>query len=471
MSMNARRVLGAGGLYTIATVAPVLVLLAVTPIVTSMLGSAQYGQVAVAISVYQLGSVVLAFGLPTMVTRDALLTDRGFPGASAHVVVGSMLALVIGVIGALLAPVWSPVFFPGVPPEVVSLAVIAGMGLAVVTLAQALMRAAERVVTFVSIAALAALVPPVLGLLGVLLVQSSPLTYVTGLALGYMIAGSIAFTIAWRHARPVGTFAHARQALAIGLPTVPHGLAAPALLTLALAITVRTVGIETAGQLQVAVMLGSAVVTVLNAVNNMWTPMVFQSPESDRPKFLRSSTFVVSLVAAALISGYVIVAPYVVPFVGGPVITSSIPARASCLIAMAGVFHVMYLANIHLTFISKRTLPLAVLTPASLLLALGMAFALVSWTAIDGLLAMALIWPAFYACQALFSYVLAVLGPLPPVDIRRSLPILVLGALVAVQGAALQRQPVSSVAAVAAATVLLWLWVRVIRRRDQKKLS
>lgn len=463
--------LGAGGLYTLATIAPILTLLAVTPIVTQVLGSKQYGQVAVAISVYQLGSVVLSFGLPTMVTRDALLTEGGFSGASAHVVVGSCLAATGGAIGAALAPVWAPVIFPGVSPSVVGLAVIAGAGLAVVTLAQGLMRAAERVPTFVVMAAFAALAPPILGLAGAVLWEATPQMYAAGLAAGYVIAGVVALVLAVRHAKPRGSVSHARQALAVGLPTVPHSLAVPALLTLTLAIAVRTDGLAVAGQLQVAVMLGTAVITVINAVNNAWTPLVFSTPEAERAAFLRNSTFIVSVVAAALICGYVIVAPFVVPFVGGTVVTSTLPVQASALISLAGVFHVAYLANIHLTFIGKRTRPLAILTPVSLGLSLVVMISMNDFTPMESLMAFAVVWPAFYAFQATFSYLLARFGPLPPVDLRRSLPVLAVGGLVALQAVILAPQPLWSIVSAIVACMLTAAWAYVLKRRSGGPLS
>lgn len=429
MSRSPRSVLGAGSLYTLATVAPILALLFVTPFVTHLLGAAEYGQVAVAISAYQLSSVVLGFGLPAMVTRDALLTDGGYGRASGYIVAGAALGASVGAIAAGTAAAWAPLVFPGVEPGVIALAICAGFGLSAVTLVQALMRAAERVGMFVAMAAVAALLPPLLGLSGALLMAPSAQVYAGGLAAGYLVAAAVALAAALRHARPRLDRRHFSTALLVGLPTVPHSLAVPALLAVALALVVRIGGLDVAGQLQVAVMLGTAVVTVLNAVNNLWTPMVFRESEHQRPLFLRVSTFYVSIVGIVLILGYVLIAPFAVPLVGGPVVTGTLATQASVIVAMSGMFHVLYLANIHLTFISQRTWPLALLTPLSAVIALSVGWVVSAALAWPMLLCFAAVWPVFYIVQAISAFVLAASGPFPPTDLRPSLPLLVIGAV------------------------------------------
>jgi O-antigen/teichoic acid export membrane protein len=191
------------------------------------------------------------------------------------------------------------------------------------------------------------------------------------------------------------------------LPTVPHALAVPLLLTIGLAIVVRAEGLEVAGQLQIAALLGSSLVTVMNAINNAWVPLVFKASDPGRPRLLADSTFVVALAALVMICAYVVIAPLLVRFVAGVPLVDELVVCTSIVIATGVVFHVVYLANIHLTFLSGRTAPLALLTPLSAVIALlPLAF---GGSISTGLvpIAFGLVWPIFYALQAVFSSLLA----------------------------------------------------------------
>lgn len=412
-------------MYTVATVAPILTVLAITPIVTHQLGAEQYGQVAVAVSIYQVGSVLLAYGLPAMITRDALLDEGGFPGACGYVVMGAVLALVGFAVVCGAAWLWAPSVYPGVPVLVVIYAAAAGAGLAIVTLSQALMRAAERVVVFVLIAACAALLPPSLGLAVIAIGHGSAAGYSAGLAAGYLISGAIAVVVAVRFVRPVINRMALVRALRAGIPTVPHGLAVPALLTVVIALVVRSEGLGIAGGLQIAVLLGTSVVTVLNAINNAWAPMIFRASADQRPRVLAESTFVVATLTLILVAGFVAAAPVLVPLIGGPALSGPDAIGAAYIVAGSGCFAVLYLANIHLTFIERRTWPLAILTPLAAILSVGMAWLLASFSDLP-LLAWATAWPLFYLLQAVSSYLLAVFGSANPVRVARTVPLTVL---------------------------------------------
>src|SRR5690606_32630501 len=146
-----------------------------------------------------------------------------------------------------------------------------------------------------------------------------------GLAAGYLVAAAAAVVVALRHAAPALSWRSTWRAMRVGLPAVPHSLAVPALLTVMMAAVIRLDGVAEAGQLQVAVMLGSAVVTVLNAVNNAWAPMVMQTSADERGDVLARSSVMVAAVALVLVSGYVVVAPFVVPLVGGPAVAEDLP--------------------------------------------------------------------------------------------------------------------------------------------------
>lgn len=457
-----RKLLGDGALYALATVAPILTVLAVTPVVTNILGAIGYGQVAVAISVYQVASVFVAFGLPAVITRDALLEDSGFPGASGQIFMGALLAVAGTAIAGITTSFWSPYVFPDVPMVLIALSLTAGAGLAIVTLAQGLVRAAERVLTFVFIAGTAALLPPVLGLLAVFVVEASAVAYVAGLAAGYGVAALVAVAVALRIARPKFDIIDLLRALRVGLPTIPHGLAVPALLTTVIAFVVQTEGLGLAGTLQISVMLGSAVVTTLNAVNNAWAPMIFRTTRALRPRALADTTLLVAALTLVLVTGFALTSPILVPLIGGPSSDGMLAIAVANIVAMSGAFTTLYLANIHLTFIAGKTWPLAVLTPLAAGLSIMVGLTIANSTGAT-LLGWATVWPVFYLLQMSNSYFLARIGPFAPVDIRAAIPLTTLTVVVGV-GSVVVNSWVANIVIVSAALVVGGAWLQIVRR-------
>lgn len=430
------RLLGSGALYIVATAAPILAVLAVTPVITRLVGPNQYGEIAVAVTTYQLGSVLLSLGLPAAITRSALLEHDGFPGAAGTMFAGAGLAALLTLITASSASVWGPWIFPGVRSQVLTLALVAGCGLAVITMCQAILRAGERVGSFVGIAVLAALLPPSIGLLLCLRSPSSA-NYATGLAIGYVAVAAGAMLISTRGIKPEFSMRSTAKALKVGLPVLPHLASVPLLLSAALALVVASNGLGFAGQLQVSVILGTSIITILNAANNAWAPLIMKTPPEDRTEVLGDTTTLVAEVTLLMICVFVPLAPTLVRFIGGPLGDLS-ASRAAVVVVSSGVFQVLYLANIHLTFVSGRTAPLALTSPLGATVALGLLWLYTS--SLSGspfaLVLYASTWPVFYVLQALSSRLLAQLSSFEPAPITGALPPLLLALGVCASGIA-----------------------------------
>ena len=71
-----RGVLGRGSIYTIGTAAPILANAAVVPFVTRLLVR-EYGVVAIAIVVLQVAMMAGSFGMPSVITRQGIISLGG----------------------------------------------------------------------------------------------------------------------------------------------------------------------------------------------------------------------------------------------------------------------------------------------------------------------------------------------------------------------------------------------------------
>jgi len=127
-----RGVLGRGSIYTLGTAAPILANVAVVPVVTRMLGTPEYGVVAVAIVVIQVAMMASSFGMPSVITRQGILAGSGVAGARALVVRGSLMTggLITAVI--LTAPLWNRNPFVQTPLRQAVLLALAASALCVV---------------------------------------------------------------------------------------------------------------------------------------------------------------------------------------------------------------------------------------------------------------------------------------------------------------------------------------------------
>src|SRR6476620_7741051 len=170
-----RGVLGRGSIYTLGTAAPILANAAVTPVVTRLLGREDYGVVATAIVVIQVGMMVGSFGMPSVITRHGILAGSGVAGARTLLVRGSLMTAALA--GALLATAawWSPTLAAPLRSAVL-LALAASAFFVIVENSQAVLRVLDRPGSFVAVSLVATLGGPLLGL-ALLLAGPSPDRY------------------------------------------------------------------------------------------------------------------------------------------------------------------------------------------------------------------------------------------------------------------------------------------------------
>lgn len=422
------RLLRDGVLYTVAVVAPMVSAVAVTPIVTRVLGAGQYGVVALAIGATQVAAVLLALGLPASITRDALIEDEGVEGATGSLVLGvvSALGLAAAVVAGLL--VTRPEV-AGAPPSAVVLAVASGAALAVLTLCQAQLRARSRVGAFVGLGITAALAAPALGLVALEARGGGAITYLTAMATVQGCVAVAALIIVLSDTPPRFSAAGFRRSLRIGLPTVPHQLAAGGLAGILVLVTGQQSGTTAAGRTQLALLVGTVGIVLVGAFNNSWAPHVYARPEVEQSAYVARTARGVLAGATTLALGTALVGPLVLGLLAPPELATADAARAVAVVAAAAPVTVLYLASIHLVFASGRTSALALTSPTALVLAVSMAVALGA-LGLAPATGAAVAVVAFHAAQAAWAGWLRRRSGRSPVHVARLVPTVVAGVIV-----------------------------------------
>lgn len=352
-------------MYASVSIAPIVMNFVATPFVTRVLGPGSYGVVAVSVSLFQFGIVILTFGLAASITRQAILDDSGGAGAVATVLAGAACATGVFCLALMLLPLWGPSFLPTVDPSVLVYPLVSCLGLAFLQNAQSFFRAEQKVASFVLLGVAASVLGPTVGLMLMLNFERTADTYLRGLSVIHLGVGVVALILCIGRRVPRFSWPEFARSLSIGLPTVPHQMAVSLLALLLVAGTSQAVGLEAAGGLQLGILIGLAPILLLGAVNNAWAPMIYRTPEESRGAVLWSSYRTMMFMTVALACGFAALAPIVVPFVAGPLASGYPVTEVALIVALSAPFMTAYLANIHLVFISGRTAVLALTTPLS----------------------------------------------------------------------------------------------------------
>jgi O-antigen/teichoic acid export membrane protein len=367
-----KAVLGRGSIYTLGTAAPILANAAVVPVVTRLLGKPAYGVVAIAIVVIQVAMMAGSFGMPSVITRQGILSRSGVAGARALLVRGSLMTAGLMAAIILTAPLWSPLVLVSMQ-RAVPLALAASAFFVVVENSQALLRVLDRPGAFVALSLTATLGGPLLGL-ALLSQDRSPERYLVGLTVGYAAAAALGLVLCLRGGHRHRDGGDTRAALRMGLPVIPHlvalFLANGALLVLA----GHLYNIATAGRLQLALLVGSSPAVITSALNNSWAPIVFRTPQHQRGAVLAHTARDIATLAALISGGVALLSPWLMRFVAGPSFAPLELVPAVAIVAFGCVLSVAYLANGHLIFATGRSLGLSLITPLSLLTGLTCAF-------------------------------------------------------------------------------------------------
>lgn len=371
---SSRQLARHGLLYTVGVVVQGMATLVVLPFATRLLGPTEYGQVAVGLSIIQIGAVLAVAGLPIAITRAWF--DPGDGPLRARAMLGLLTGFSVLVVATAL------LLRPAVG-GIVSLSVAAVGATSVVVGGQAVLRAQGRPVTFVLTTAAATAGAHVVGLVSAA-VHGTAEAYLTGYLVGAGLTAVVAMVITppvlpWRVPGAVG------EGLRIALPVLPHTAAILILNSADPLIVSRLLDPGEAGRYQVAMMLGLAPLAVLSGINNAWSPAIMAAREEERWDFLARTMRPITAVASLCAVGVALLAPLAVRVLAPPEFGHETLARLAQVIALCALAQVVYLGASSVVFNQKRTTPLAVSTPLATAVFVGVAALLVSGWGIGGM--------------------------------------------------------------------------------------
>lgn len=358
-----------GSAYMAGRVAQVLSYVLVMPFVTRELTAAAYGEVAVALVVFQVLAAVAPMGL-TAVMAWSIYERQPDAEERAQRLLVSTTALTAAVVLAaqVTGTWWSGGLFSGMSFDgPLRLTVWMVLPFTVQAGALAMFQARARPGAFVA-SALVSTVGGQLAGVALLRVDASPASYLAGVLAG-AVAGAVLglALLPLRTARPASA-ATVMASIRHGGPAVPHLLG---FLVLALGDRVlveRLLGLDEAARYQIAYVVGSLGSVVLYGLNNAWGPMVYGAPPSERWATLVRTVRPLAWLMASITAVVALTAPVGIRLLAPPEYQLGGLADVATVVAGVGLLDLTYLACVHVLFARKRTGSLLFVMPMAALL-------------------------------------------------------------------------------------------------------
>jgi O-antigen/teichoic acid export membrane protein len=304
-----RGLFGRDSLYMVVWVVQLLCAALLTPIITRVMGVAQFGGVAAATAVMQILFVVAGIGLATAIQRQ--YADRGGPEhARTLLTVALVAAAVVTALVDATGAIWSSWLGFGSYSGAIRLAVIWAGVSAVTNSSLALLRSKDRLLAFSGVSLMQSVVAAAASLALVAFVHPTATAFILGQLLTQVLALGLAFV--W--VRP-GRLRRAdapmvRTALAYALPLVPAVLGTFVLSGSDRLIVQAQMGAVEVARYQVAYNIGSIPLLLVSVLNLAWLPRIFALEDTrERPAVLAASRDALYALLVPVVIGLSIGAP------------------------------------------------------------------------------------------------------------------------------------------------------------------
>ncbi|HEV7188892.1 MAG TPA: oligosaccharide flippase family protein [Blastococcus sp.] len=259
---------GRGLLYVVVTAAPLLTAMVVSPVLAHMLGPAQFGLLAAAISLHQLVMAVAIFGVD-----QALILVRAESGDDRSprmlVTAGTMLALVLTVAAGATVGLWSALL--GFPTPTLAIVTLCWtVPTTFLELGLALLMARDKLRSFAVVSIVLSVGSQVLGLAFLLLGPRTSVIYAWGGIAGRVLAVAACLFLV----RPLwfrrGDWPVVRGAFGLGLPIALSAISIFVLNSGDRLVIQRILGSAEAGRYQLAYTIGFEAITVFAFTGEAW---------------------------------------------------------------------------------------------------------------------------------------------------------------------------------------------------------
>ena len=350
-----------GNIYLLGAVGQGLGPIFLTPFLTRQLTPQEFGQVTYVTAVAAVIGVILSLGLPIVISRSYVLDSK------SRVTISSWNKALVGIYLSMAVIL----FILNLNNFLVLTAILSiSFSFGIIQLLLPFVRARNQSTIFVAISIIGTLLPGLVIIIsGFWGVQNNP-TQV--LNLGSIISSIIVLLLVrdFHLSKTINEKYNFINSIRTGLPILPHMLAMIALVNVDKIIFGRYLDIESSGYIQIMMLVGTAPIMILGALNHAWLNQVLQSLKSDRNKAYKSINETVIrlfIICFILLIVIIIFLNIIFEILNPYILSNRIDTQVVVLSASASTMYVIYLANTHVLTWAKKFWILALSTPISVL--------------------------------------------------------------------------------------------------------
>jgi len=350
-----------GNIYLLGAVGQGLGPIFLTPFLTRQLTPQEFGQVTFVTSVAAIFGVILSLGLPIVISRSYVLDSK------SRVTISSWNKTLVGIYLSFAVIL----FILNLNNFLVLTAILSiSLSFGIIQLLLPFARARNQSIVFVAISIIGTLLPGLVIIIsGFWGGQNNP-TQV--LNLGSIISSIIVLLLMkdFHLSRIVNKKYNLINSIKTGVPILPHMLAMIALVNVDKIIFGRYLDLESSGYIQILMLVGTAPIMILSALNHAWLNQVLQSLKSNRNKAYKSinETVIRLFLICFILLIIIIIFLNIILEILNPYIQSNrIDTQVVVLSASASTMYVIYLANTHVLTWAKKFWILAISTPISVI--------------------------------------------------------------------------------------------------------
>ena len=350
-----------GNIYLLGAVGQGLGPIFLTPFLTRQLTPQEFGQVTYVTAVAAVIGVILSLGLPIVISRSYVLDSK------SRVTISSWNKALVGIYLSLAVIL----FILNLNNFLILTSILSiSLSFGIIQLLLPFARARNQSTVFVAISMIGTLLPGLVIIIsGFWGVQNNP-TQV--LNLGSIISSIIVLLLVrdFHFSRTINEKYNLINSIKTGLPILPHMLAMIALVNIDKIIFGRYLDLESSGYIQIMMLVGTAPIMILGALNHAWLNQVLQSLKSNKNKAYESINETVSklfIICFILLIVIIIFLNIILEILNPYILSNRIYTQVVVLSASASTMYVIYLANTHVLTWAKKFWILAISTPISVL--------------------------------------------------------------------------------------------------------
>lgn len=355
-------------LYLVGSLLQGLGLLLIQPFAIRVLDGVEWGLVSTAVVTIQVMVVLLSAGLPLAITQRWFADNNGQSRALAMFGFLNLGCMAIGLLGAV-GVLATAIMLSNTIPWTLILALVSIGFLGAVLGAQAVLRAQDRPILFVTLSIGSSVVANLAGLMSIFIVGPSAVSYLTAYAVVVFATALLAIFMV-RPKLPWTVPGVVAESVRIAVPLLPHTGALMLLTQGAVILLAATSGATSAGHYGAILIFATGPLTVLNALNNSWAPRIMSAAAGELSTKVRE-VLIEAVVCAAVVG----ILASAAATLGSTVLTRDpeLLAPVSQVLPLMSLGYAAFLVASDVVYVVNRTSMMAYLTPLALVLAVAAA--------------------------------------------------------------------------------------------------